>query len=117
MGIAFKGLPETLDVRNSTSLEIIKSFTEKKYKCHAYDPLGKILKKQIKIKNLEILNENFDVNIYDFIIIVNDHPKFINIIENKLKENVSGKKKYIFDSWNNINKSFVRNLNWEYLNI
>ena len=117
MGIAFKGLPETLDIRNSTSLEIIKSLTAKKYRCHAYDPLGKILKKQIKIKNLKILNENFNVNKYDFIIIVNDHPKFINIIENKLKENRSGGKKYIFDTWNNINKSFIKNLNWEYLNI
>ena len=117
MGISFKGYPETLDLRNSTSIEMIKVFLKNKYVCHAYDPLGYIIKKKIKIKKLKILNENLNISNYDFIIIVNDHPKFFEIIENKLKENKSKKNKYIFDTWNNINSSFVENLGWKYLNI
>lgn len=117
MGLSFKGVPETLDMRNSTSLEIIKILLKNKYKCHAYDPLGHILNKNFKIKNLKILNNNFDINKYDLIIIVNDHPKFFEKIESKLKENRSSKRKYIFDTWNNIDKSFVENLGWKYLNI
>ena len=117
MGLSFKGVPETLDMRNSTSLEIIKNLLKNKYKCHAYDPLGHILNKNFKIKNLKILNNNFDINKYDLIIIVNDHPKFFEKIESKLKENRSSKRKYIFDTWNNIDKSFVENLGWKYLNI
>ena len=117
MGISFKGYPETLDIRNSTSLEMIKVFIKKRYSCHAYDPLGHMIKKNINIKDLKILDENFNLNNYNFIIIVNDHPKFFEIIENKLKENKTKKSKYLFDTWNNINSSFVENLGWKYLNI
>ena len=117
MGISFKGYPETLDIRNSTSLEMIKVFIKKRYSCHAYDPLGHMIKKNINIKDLKILDENFNLNNYNFIIIVNDHPKFFEIIENKLKENKTKKNKYLFDTWNNINSSFVENLGWKYLNI
>ena len=106
MGISFKGYPETLDIRNSTSLEMIKVFIKKRYSCHAYDPLGHMIKKNINIKDLKILDENFNLNNYNFIIIVNDHPKFFEIIENKLKENKTKKNKYLFDTWNNINKFF-----------
>ena len=63
------------------------------------------------------MDENFNLNNYNFIIIVNDHPKFFEIIENKLKENKTKKNKYLFDTWNNINSSFVENLGWKYLNI
>ena len=42
-----------------------------------YDPLGHMIKKNINIKDLKILDENFNLNNYNFIIIVNDHPKFL----------------------------------------
>ena len=51
------------------------------------------------------------------IIIVNDHPSFYDMIETKLKENNSSKKKYIFDTWNKLNANYIKNLNWQYLKI
>ncbi len=117
MGLTFKGLPETLDIRNSTSLEILKVFLKKKFQCYAYDPLGQLLNRKLKNRNLKILSNNFDINKFDLIIIVNNHPKFFEKIENQLKENKSYRIKYIFDTWGNIDRSFVENLGWKYLNI
>ncbi len=117
MGLTFKGLPETLDIRNSTSLEILKVFLKKKFQCYAYDPLGHLLNRKLKNRNLKILSNNFDINKFDLVIIVNNHPKFFEKIENQLKENKSHRIKYIFDTWGNIDKSFVENLGWKYLNI
>ncbi len=117
MGIAFKGLPETVDVRNSTSLEIINKMSKKGIKFSCYDPLGKKLKKILRNKRLKILDKKFDVNIYDMILIINDHPSFYHIIETKLKENNSNKKKYILDTWKKLNGNYIKNLNWQYLKI
>lgn len=117
MGISFKGLPETIDTRNSTSLEIVKKMKNKKIQFYGYDPLGSKLKKILKTKNIKILDKKINVNIYDMIIIVNDHPKFYQIIESQLKENKSIKKKYIFDTWNKLSINYIKNLNWQYLKI
>ncbi len=117
MGIAFKGLPETIDIRNSTSLEIVNKINKKNVQFSGYDPLGSKLKKIVKNKRLKILDKKFDINIYEMIIIVNDHPSFYDMIETKLKENNSSKKKYIFDTWNKLNANYIKNLNWQYLKI
>tara|TARA_Y100000816_G_C26108008_1_gene589656 strand:+ start:3818 stop:5485 length:1668 start_codon:yes stop_codon:yes gene_type:complete len=117
MGISFKGLPETIDTRNSTSLEIINNINKKGIQFSGYDPLGSKLKTIIKNKKLKILNKKFNINIFDMIIIVNDHPSFYEIIENTLKDNNSGKKKYIFDTWSKLNPNHIKNLNWQYLKI
>jgi UDP-N-acetyl-D-mannosaminuronic acid dehydrogenase len=117
MGISFKGLPETIDIRNSTSLEIIKKMNRKNIKFHGYDPLGSKLKKIIKNRDIKILGKKINVNIYDMIIIVNDHPNFYQIIESQLKENKSNNKKYIFDTWNKLSVNYIKNLNWQYLKI
>ena len=117
MGISFKGLPETIDIRNSTSLEIIKKMNRKNIQFHGYDPLGSKLKKIIKNRDIKILGKKINVNIYDMIIIVNDHPNFYQIIESQLKENKSNNKKYIFDTWNKLSVNYIKNLNWQYLKI
>ena len=75
------------------------------------------MKKILKNKNIKILGKKFNINIYDMIIIVNDHPKFYQIIESQLRENKSMKKKYIFDTWNKLSLNYIKNLNWKYLKI
>ena len=67
MGISFKGLPETTDIRNSTSLEIVKKINRRNIQFYGYDPLGSKLKKIVKNKNLKILGKKIDVNIYDML--------------------------------------------------
>ena len=84
---------------------------------HGYDPLGSKLKKIIKNRDIKILGKKINVNIYDMIIIVNDHPNFYQIIESQLKENKSNNKKYIFDTWNKLSVNYIKNLNWQYLKI
>ena len=90
--------------------------SKKGIKFSCYDPLEKIEKnfKKQKTKNFD---KKFDVNIYDMILIINDHPSFYHIIETKLKENNSNKKKYIFDTWKKLNGNYIKNLNWQYLKI
>ena len=75
------------------------------------------MKKILRNKRLKILDKKFDVNIYDMILIINDHPSFYHIIETKLKENNSNKKKYILDTWKKLNGNYIKNLNWQYLKI
>ena len=58
---------------------MIKFYIKKRYSCHAYYPLGHMIKKNMNIKDIKILYENFNLNNYNFIIIVNDHPKFFEI--------------------------------------
>ena len=69
-------------------------------------------KNKFKIVDTEVRFDN-----YDMIIIINNHPYFFDIIENKLRLNKSIYKKYIFDCWNLFNENVVTNLNWRYLNI
>ena len=117
MGIAFKGIPETIDLRNSTSLAIMNRINRKDFKFYGYDPMGDRLKNILKNNKIKILSNKFDINSFEMIIIVNDHPNFYTVIENKLKKNRSKKNKYIIDTWNKLDLDFVKNLNWHYIKI
>jgi UDP-N-acetyl-D-mannosaminuronic acid dehydrogenase len=115
LGLAFKGLPETTDIRNSPSIEICKYLTRKKINYDAYD----VMIKKIDFKNIKIktISKIKNINDYELIILSNNNPKYVSIIENYLKYNSKKIKKKIFDCCDMLNQEFIKNLNWEYYKI
>ena len=119
MGASFKGLPETIDLRNSPSIEISKLFRKRTKKIEFYDVMQKEMKlnkKNLKIKFIKNLKR---INDYDLIILANNHPKYVETIEGDLgiKFNKTKQKKLIFDPWYLLNKDLIQKLNWKYLSL
>ena len=100
LGIAFKGVPITDDIRNSTTLEIynlIKSnFKNSHY--HCFDP---VVKKQIiidnKLKYCKNYNEAFLKS--DVVIVCNNSMEFKELNLEKLSKKMN-KNSLIYDIWN-----------------
>ena len=75
----------------------------------------KLNNKKLKIKfvkNLNILNK------FDLIILANNHPKYVQIIESEkgIKFNKEGKK-IIFDPWCLLNQDLIQKQNWTYISL
>ena len=69
LGIAFKGLPETIDLRNAPALEIYDKL-KKNNLIKLYDINGKLINKHFKIKDL-IYKPN--INDFDLVLMINNH--------------------------------------------
>jgi UDP-N-acetyl-D-mannosaminuronic acid dehydrogenase len=96
LGLAFKGSPETSDIRGSTSLDIIKKFKDYK-NIFCYDPI--LSKNEIKNLGLRYQNINNGFKNATLIIFLNNHKKF----EKLNLENLSKKMRkpgVIIDTWN-----------------
>ena len=116
-GITFKGMPETIDIRNSPSVILANKLIKNNYKIKFYDVMYKELKK-IKFEYSKYLtnNKNF-INKSDIIILANYHTDYPKIIQPNLKFNDSKNNKLIFDCWNLLDYQSIQNLNWIYKNI
>ena len=99
-GFAFKGKPETDDLRGSMSIDFMKAFqgAEPNCKINIFDPI-------VKIKDLEKFSENcfsdFKESISDanVVVICNNHEFFSsNDLQSMLIENK--KIKMVYDFWN-----------------
>ena len=94
IGIAFKGIPETNDLRESVSIELINKLKSKVNKIFVWDAI--ISKDELIQKNLLFI-ENLDdhIEISDALIFMNNHPKNrkINFLKKFKKELL------IFDGW------------------
>ena len=100
IGLAFKGWPETNDLRGSNGLDLAINLQKKCNSLYVYDAL---------VPKEEFLNFNLDfcdiykMNIlkFDAVFIMNNHPK--NIKDDFLKSFVNNKV-LVFDGWNQIDK-------------
>jgi len=96
-GLAFKGNPETGDIRNSTSLEIAKLLKKENPNLYVYDPVAS--KKEIKFQGLTFHDIKLGFNKFDVVLFLNNHKSFEKINEfemvRSMKENP-----IIFDGWN-----------------
>jgi len=116
-GITFKGLPETIDVRNSPSIELANKLSKLNCNIKFYDAMYKeLIKTDFDFKKKLINNKNY-INKSDIIILANLHESYQKILEENLKFNRSTKNKLIFDCWNLLDKEYIQNLNWHYSNI
>lgn len=114
LGATFKGLPETIDIRNSPSIILSKELAKSGIKNYIFDFRGKEIAKNNKlIKNL-IFNLKLIKN-YDFIILSNNNPAYSDLIIDQLSKKKIGKqKKIIFDSWDLVDEEVCRSSGYDY---
>jgi len=113
LGIAFKGLPETIDTRNSPTLVALKKLTENN-SIKMFDVMGsKILKKNPSFKKNIIINIK-KLNDYDVVICMNNNPNYGEIISQKITYNKNRGNKLIIDVWQLIDKNLAESYRWKY---
>ncbi len=96
-GLAFKGTPETGDIRNSSGVEIAKRFLGNVANVYGYDPVA--LRNEIEETGLIPINSLEQSQGMDAVLFLNNHKSFekINVFEfvRSLNENP-----VIYDGWN-----------------
>ena len=118
MGLAFKGNPETIDIRNSPGLDLANFLKKHKTRVEFLDPMQNMMQKIFGPKdNYSFCINHQKINDCDMIIIINNHQYFLEIINKNLKTNKTIHKKFIFDCWNLLDNNNITNLNWNYLNL
>ena len=88
-GLAFKGIPQTNDMRGSSSIKILKKLEEYKDKIVVHDFMNTEEEiKDIMPFNISIMNTLFDTNInfFNLIVIMNNNPDYKSI---KMREFIS----------------------------
>ena len=119
MGATFKGTPETIDLRNSPSIELSKLLKKNSKKIKFYDVMQSEIINNFK-KNKTLFNKNpSNLNSFDLIIIANFHQKYADLIEGEkgIKFNRFKHDKVIFDPWCMLNEDLIKKLNWKYINL
>lgn len=94
IGMAFKGIPETNDLRGSASMELINKLENKVNKIFVWDAI--VSKDKLNLNNLlfiEKLNDHIEIS--DALIFMNNHPdnRKINFL------NINNKELLVFDGW------------------
>ena len=96
IGLAFKGEPETADMRHSTSLKIIDELKKRYPKIYAYDPV--IKRSDIVLKGLRYLTLKQGFRHADSVLFLNNHSSYKEIdIYNYLA--LMNKPGFLFDGW------------------
>lgn len=106
IGMAFKGWPETSDLRWSTSVDIIEKLS-KKHKIEVFDAV--ISKDQLKKEGYTPVSLQEGFKNADAVLILNNHPSFRNIDLYTLLETMK-KPGIFFDGWNMVNEESVLNV-------
>ncbi len=103
MGMAFKGDPETNDLRGSTSVELYKDLSHLVDYISIFDWMVNLdILRGICTNIVQKLDE--EINDFDAIIIMNNHKKNVEI-ENFLTETGN---RLIFDGWSQLNKAVIQ---------
>ncbi len=116
LGLAFKGNPETDDIRGSMAFDVVKELREKFSNCDifGYDPIVPytVTKLEIGIIPVPTLEEAF-ANA-DLIIILTNHKEFSNLnLENSMA--TANSNAIVFDFWNLFDRSLYSNQKkWKY---
>lgn len=99
-GLAFKGNPETGDIRNSSSVEIASKFHSPLFKRFGYDAVASV--KEIESIGMEYhdIHDGFDD--FDVVLFLNNHVAFKKINHYNLISAMATKP-IIFDGWNLFN--------------
>ena len=118
MGGAFKGIPETIDIRNSSSIKLSNNLSKVGIKNFIYDVKGKEIVKNNSDTKKFIFNTN-NIKDYDFIILSNDNIKYRDIFLEEIskKKNKSNKRKFIFDCWDMLDKDVCKSAGYEHFTI
>lgn len=106
-GMAFKGVPETNDLRGSSSNNILEYLNAQGIECHLHDfeNSASTLKKFYNIYSIDADDFVVDkVPNYEFFLLLNNHPRYKEkaFHETILNLNKLNSKFFVFDSWNNL---------------
>ena len=96
--MSFKGSPETSDVRNSSSIELIKKLKNKRSQIFVYDPYSNFnmnLFKKLKVKSTSLKNGFKQA---DAVIIMTNNKNF-NELNNQKYINLMNKPSIFIDTW------------------
>lgn len=107
-GLAFKGNPETSDLRNSTSLSIF-NILQKKNKKNIFVHDFVLEKINNKPKNLKFISLDKGFKNSDVILILNNHKNYENLsydLLSKIKKNT-----IIFDAWQMLYEKLIEDKN------
>lgn len=106
VGLAFKGYPETSDMRFSTSVRITK-LLDQKYDVCVYDPV--VSEEEIKKIGFNPVSIKKGFNNADCVLVLNNHPSFRNLDIHNLAD-LMNKPSFIFDGWNILSKDTIDNI-------
>lgn len=107
IGMAFKGEPETSDLRDSTSLWVLDQMPDRS-KVSVYDPIIKeadIRALGVQVKTLEGAFKNADA-----VVILNNHKSYSSINLSKMLA-LMNKPAVFIDTWNNFNPLQIKQHN------
>ena len=110
LGVAFKGKPQTSDLRGSTALKILQKLQEAKFtNIHAYDPA--VFEKELIQRNIKyVATPEAGFRDADAVLVMNNNPIFENLkIRNLLK--LSKNPTLLFDGWSMFNTEEISKIN------
>ena len=107
-GLAFKGVPETSDLRNSTSLEIL-NILKKQSKNNIYVHDFVLDKINSKPNNLNFIKLEKGFKISDVILILNNHKNYDSLSHNLLSK--IRKNTIVFDAWQMLYEKLINDKN------
>jgi len=101
IGIAFKGIPETNDYRNSPSIEFIQELKSEVKLVEYWDCMIKDVDVQIKTSKYSKGKK------YTFYAILNNNPKNLEFFTQLEFDNIGGEL-ILYDPWRQINPNFIK---------
>jgi UDP-N-acetyl-D-mannosaminuronic acid dehydrogenase len=117
VGLAFKGEPETSDLRGSMSIDLIKMLKKNNIKFNSFDEvLDKTKDIKYNKKYLNKISHYKNLSEYDIILFMNNNLGNASIIDQNLKP-VANKKKFIFDCWNIFSPNKADSLGYKYISL
>jgi len=99
VGVAFKGIPETKDIRGSVSIDLFNKVSKLVNSVFAWDAI--ISSDELATMGFEVMeNLNIAVHNADMVLIMNNHPD--NVDSSMYVPPKHGK--LLFDGWNQLNR-------------
>ena len=113
LGVAFKGYPETVDVRNSPTLEVYNKLKSTN-SVYMFDIMGKeIIKNNLLLKK-HIVTDIKNFNNYQFVVCMNNNSKYRELVHNKITNNKKNNTKVILDVWKILDQDLLEGCGWKY---
>lgn len=105
-GLAFKGYPETGDIRNSTSVEILQMIEKEGAKVYGYDPVALI--EDIESFNIKHVSVPDGFSGMDVVMFLNNHRSFEKLDAFKMVRAMN-ESPIVFDGWNSFHEEDILN--------
>jgi len=108
VGMAFKGDPETSDIRDSTSVDIMKKFQQLYKNIFIYDPVAKV--DELKKLGVEVVSSpKSGFKGADCVLVLNNHPSYRDLNIYALAKSMA-KPSLLFDGWGIYTKEEISTL-------